>query len=153
MDENEKNNAYAFAARRLAQIQQGKAQKKEQEEAQNKKNSESALLFTGTSLESVRAKYIAQALFPVLAEVIPESVKTAELKKNFLARVFKGPEEYIRRTAMIEMYRDLQSFNRRQLEDKFKFTREEIKKIFASGNDDKRHKLMKTIAAITGYSG
>lgn len=150
MDENEKYDIYARAADNFARIKREEEQKKK-EEAQKEKNLGPELLFTKTRLDSAQAKYVAQALFPVLAEVIPESLKTTDRKMDLLKRMFGGPEAYVKRTAMNEMYRDLQGFKRTELKNKFKFTDEEIKKIFAS--DVKRHKLMEAIAAITGYTG
>ena len=72
-------------------------------------------------------------------------------------RMFKGPEEYVKRSTMIEMYRALQNVNRQYFKDNWKLSTENPNEVEMMArmlaNDSKRHKLMDAIKKMTGYSG
>ncbi len=148
MDNDDNYDVYQAAAARAAQMKEQEAQKKASEQ---EKTAGTSFLFTGTHRESIQAKYIAQVLFPILAEVIPESVRTTEKKRDLLIRMFGGPEAYVKRLDMIELYKALRDFKRQYLKDKMKFDPKEIEIIFQS--DAKRRQFRDAVKDITGYSG
>lgn len=135
---------YQAVAARAAKMQEHAAKRKE-EVAESGRTT-----FIGTTKESERADRIAAVLFPVLKEVIPESLKDYEKRKNLLVRIFGRPDAYIKRSNMIKLYEALRDFKRQYLLD-MKFDKKEVEIIFQG--DNKRRKFMDAIKDIVGYSG